>query len=155
MTLRTHWKKWAYKRKNIVLIYSDDSFFCLSQCLMYHCLALRLCLLGAVEVRLTLGAALGHAQDSCVWPFTVHLPVLVAAGLRVPVPVSDSKVSWQSICGSFIHREVSHLGRLWNTHGSVSREEACVQWNTQWVTTLGPTAEMEDLSQWEWPRGRF
>ena len=91
MTLRTHWKKWAYKRKNIVLIYSDDSFFCLSQCLMYHCLALRLCLLGAVEVRLTLGAALGHAQDSCVWPFTVHLPVLVAAGLRVPVPVSDSK----------------------------------------------------------------
>ena len=58
---------------------------------MYHCLALRLCLLGAVEVRLTLGAALGHAQDSCVWPFTVHLPVLVAAGLCVPVLVSDSK----------------------------------------------------------------
>lgn len=66
-------------------------FLFVSECLMYHCLALRLCLLGAVKVRLTLGAALGPTQDSRAWPFTVPLPVLVAAGLHVPVPVSDSE----------------------------------------------------------------
>lgn len=145
MTLRTHWKKWPLTRKN-VLIYSND--------LVSVCLRVSHVSLSGLEVAGSIRCNQGPFYPwGCpsaplrirVWPFTVHLPVLVAAGLHVPVPALIQKLPrGQLIHGSFIHREVSHLGRC-ETRMAVFPGKRPVCCGTHNESRLGPTVEMEDL----------